>query len=192
MQQNRIDVQVAGARFGGAVPNPSRVQGLGLCDVLRVELEPCQFAGAIEELEEQRGPLNETFEHARTRWDALAEEAAAGSIAQSLEQELSKSASALRVLTMLRAQLPALDHDKPVVVVGPASAISELIALAARNAVDDLGELVRQPLRSGAEAEAKLRAALAAVVAWLDTYIECEALEWFTFDPLDDSSDPTT
>ena len=168
------------------------MQGLGLCDVLRVELEPCQFAGAIEELEEQRGPLNETFEHARTRWDALAEEAAAGSIAQSLEHELSKSASALRVLTMLRAQLPALDDDKSVVVVGPASAISELIALAARNAVDDLGELVRQPLRSGAEAEAKLRAALAAVVAWLDTYIECEALEWFTFDPPDDSSDPTT
>jgi hypothetical protein len=118
MQQNRIEGGVAGTRFGRAVPNPSKVRGLGLCDALRVELEPCQIAGAIDELEERRGPLNEAFEHARTRWDAIAEKESPSPVERSLEQELSKSAYALRILTMLRGQLPTLDHGEPVVVVG--------------------------------------------------------------------------
>jgi hypothetical protein len=28
-----------------------------------------------------------------------------------------------------------------------------------------------------------LRGATAAAAAWVETYIECEALEWFNFDP---------
>jgi len=67
---------------------------------------------------------------------------------------------------MLRAQLPTLDHDEQVVV-GPASALSELIAVAARNSVDDLSELIREPLMTGGEREARLRAAVAAAIAWL-------------------------
>jgi hypothetical protein len=65
--------------------------------------------------------------------------------------------------------------------------------VAARNAVDDLGEMIREPVKSGDDGEARLRAAVAAVVAWLETYIECETLEWFTFDPPYDphSLDPT-
>jgi hypothetical protein len=54
MQENRIDGGMLGVRLGVAVPNLSRVRGLGLCDVIRVELEPCQITGAIEELEERR------------------------------------------------------------------------------------------------------------------------------------------
>ena len=92
---------------------------------------------------------------------------------------------------MLRAQLPALGHEEPVVVVGPASVMSELIAVVTRNAVDDVGELIREPLKPGRHDEAKLRAALGAAVAWVDTYIDCEALEWFTFDPPYDPSDRT-
>jgi hypothetical protein len=151
--------------LGVAVPKLSRVRGLGLCDVLRVELEPCQITGAIKELEEQRGPLNESFEQARTRWDALAEQESQGSTARSLEHELSKSAYALRLLSMLRAQLPALGHGEPVAVVGPASSISGLIAAAARNAVDELSELIREPPRSDEQRETRLRAAMAAANA---------------------------
>jgi hypothetical protein len=81
------------------------VQGLGLCDALRLELQPCQIAGAIDELEERRGPFNEAFEKARTRWDALAEQER-GPEAVVLEEELSMSGDALRVLTSLRSQLP--------------------------------------------------------------------------------------
>jgi hypothetical protein len=40
-------------------------------------------------------------------------------------------------------------------------------------------------VKNDGQAEARLRAALAAVTAWLDAYMECEALEWFTFDPSD-------
>jgi hypothetical protein len=183
MQQDRIDGEVFGAHLGSSVPNPSKVRGLGLCDVLRVELEPCQIAGAIEELEEWRGPLSETFEQARTRWDEVADKESPGPLGRKHEHELSRSAYALHVLSRLRAQLPTLDHDQPVVVVGPASMVSHFIAGAARNAVDDLAESIRPPLKAGGEAEAKLRTALAAANAWLDTYMECEALEWYTFDP---------
>ena len=72
---------------------------------------------------------------------------------------------------------------------GPASALSDLIAVAARNAVDDLGEATRASPSTGEDARARLRAAVTAVVAWLDTYIECQALEWVSFDPPCDPSD---
>jgi hypothetical protein len=52
-------------------PAVTTVQGLGLCDVLSVELQPCQIAGAIDELDERRGPLEESYERARTQWSAL-------------------------------------------------------------------------------------------------------------------------
>jgi hypothetical protein len=193
MQHNRIDGQVTDGRSDRPVPNPSRVKGLGLSDALRVELEPCQIAGLIDELEERRGPLNEAFEQARTRWEAIVEQEPAPWNAASLKHELSRSAYALRILRMLRAQLPALDQREPVVVVGPARAISGLIAAVAQNAVDELAELLRQPLRSDGKREARLRTAMAAVVAWMETYLDCEALEWFTFDPPYDAdpSDPT-
>jgi hypothetical protein len=68
--------------------------------------------------------------------------------------------------------------------------VSHFIAGAARNAVDDLAESVRGPLQAGGEREATLRAALAAANAWLETYMECEALEWYTCDPPYDPADP--
>jgi hypothetical protein len=183
MQRDPIDGGAYGVGSGSVVPNPSKVRGLGLCDVLRVELEPCQIAGAIEELEEWRGPLSETFEQARTRWDEVADKESPGELGRRDEEELSRSAYALHVLSRLRAQLPTIDHDERVVVVGPASMVSHFIAGAARSAVDDLADSVRSRLQAGGEKEAKLRAALAAVNAWLDTYMECEALEWYLFDP---------
>ena len=73
--------------------------------------------------------------------------------------------------------------------VGPASMISQFIVGAARNAVDDLAERVRTPVRC-CEDEVRLRAALAASNAWLETYIDCEAIEWYTFDPPCDPADP--
>jgi hypothetical protein len=160
----------------------SSVHGFGLCDALRVELQPCQIAGAIEELEERRGPLNEAFERARTRWDAVADEArSADSVA--VEEELSRSAHALHVLSALRGQLPTAQHDAALTIVGPATTISELVAATARNAVDDLAELIRESPKTDERAQTKLREATAAVAAWVKTYIDCEALEWFTFDP---------
>jgi hypothetical protein len=101
-----------------------------------------------------------------------------------------KSAYALRLRTMLRRQLPTADHPESVTLVGPASTVSDMIAAAARNAVDDLGELIRESPKTGGEAQARLRTAVAAVAAWVETYVDCEALEWFTFDPPYDPADP--
>lgn len=156
------------------------VQGLGLCDALRIHLLPCQIAGAIEELEARRGPL--TFEHARTRWDDLADRDG-GPAAASVEEELSRSAYALRVLAKLRAQLPTAAHEAPVWIVGPGSTMTSLVATAVVSAVEDPAELVRVSPRTDLQAQSKLRDATTAVAAWVETYVECEALEWFNFDP---------
>ena len=98
-------------------------------------------------------------------------------------KDLSRTAYALRVLTMLRGQLPTANHDERVALVGPASMIAELVAATVRNVVDDLAELIRVPAKTDERAQEQLRDATAAVAAWVDTYIEHEALEWFNFDP---------
>jgi hypothetical protein len=70
-------------------PAVTTVQGLGLCDVLRVELQPCQIAGAIDELDERRGPLEESYQRARTQWSALPDsERAPGCARTALEEAL--------------------------------------------------------------------------------------------------------
>jgi hypothetical protein len=138
--------------------------------------------GGDRQLEERRGPLSEIFERARTLWDAIADSERTGARTHPIEQELLKSAYAVRLLTMLRGQLTAVDHSEAVTLVGPASTVSGVIAAAARNAVDDLGELIRESPKTGEEAQARLRMAVAAVAAWVETYVDCEALEWFTFD----------
>jgi hypothetical protein len=158
------------------------VQGLGLCDALRVRLEPCQIAGAIEQLEARQEPLRESFEHARTRWDELAERNG-GPADPRAEEDLSRSEYALRVLAKLRGQLPTADHDAPVWIVGPGSTMTSFVAGAVINAAEDLAELVRQSPRTSSKAQIGLRKATAAAAAWVETYIECEALEWFNFDP---------
>jgi hypothetical protein len=166
----------------GRLAQPAlRVQGLGLCDALRVELDPCQIAGAIDEIEARRGPLHEAFQDARARWDAVADwERERGD--PTLEHELSSTAYALRILTKLRGQLPTAAHESPVALVGPASTVSEIVAAAARSVVDDLAELIRDSPRSDERAQTRIRDATAAVAAWVQTYLDCESLEWFNFD----------
>lgn len=138
--------------------------------------------GRINELEERRGPLNAAFDNARSRWEALAEHER-GSDAGAREEEVSSTAYALRILTMMRAQLPTATHDAPVALVGPGTTISGLVRATARAAVDDLAELIRESPRTDQAAQAKLSRAATAAIAWVHTYIDCEALEWFNFDP---------
>jgi hypothetical protein len=46
-------------------PRIGSVHAMGLSDVLRLELQPCQLAGFADELGELRGSLGETYETAR-------------------------------------------------------------------------------------------------------------------------------
>jgi hypothetical protein len=126
--------------------------------------------------------MNLAVSRSSTRWDELAEHDG-GPADPRLEEDLSRSAYALRVLAKLRGQLPTAAHDAPVWIVGPGSTMTSFVAGAALSAVEDLAELVRQSPKVNPEAQMGLRKATAAAAAWVETYIECEALEWFNFDP---------
>lgn len=172
MQGNRIAAPEASAR----------VQGLGRCDVLRIELQPCQIRGMVDELEERRGPLHEAFEHARGHWDELSEIQREAPQGLKLEQDVSDAAYSLWLFGAIRAQVPAIGHDRAVTLIGPASIMADLIAAATRNAVDDLGARLRDQGGGDRDRPTDLGEATAAVAAWVATHAECEALVWFRFD----------
>jgi hypothetical protein len=79
--------------------------------------------------------------------------------------------------------LPHTPTDEPLVVVGPATAVSEIIDGAARNAADDVVSLLRNLPTPPAEMPAVLRDRAAALAAWIETYIDCRAVEWYRVDP---------
>jgi hypothetical protein len=88
-----------------------------------------------------------------------------------------------RVLAALRAQVPRALPDQPLVIVGPTDMVSTIVAGAAQNVVakvaeslDESEEMWRAEKRDG------LRHLVAAAHAWVDTYADCKAVEWFTFD----------
>ena len=159
-----------------------RVRGLGLTDVLSVELEPCQVGGMIEELDERQGPLHEAFDVARRRWDALSEAERDRPHGRELEESMSDAAYLLEVSRKLRSQLPAPADQTGGTLVGPASLVSSLIRGGARNGVAELAEVLQDPCGADEQTQRRLLAVAKCVVAWIDTYVECEALIWFRLD----------
>jgi hypothetical protein len=67
MQSHRIEPSGESPLLPASTPRIGSVQALGLSDVLRAELQPCQLAGVVDELNELRRPLVESFEVARRR-----------------------------------------------------------------------------------------------------------------------------
>jgi hypothetical protein len=187
MHSHRIELFPTAPLRPSEAPEVASVQALGLSDVLRVELQPCQLAGLIDEVDERRGPLRETFENARARWEALSRDngIVSPSAASDAEAQLSSAAYALRVLAAIRSQIPIHRADQPFALVGPAITISEIITAAARNTVDELAELLRAETSRTPHAERykKLRELTSAAQAWVETYVECHAVEWYRFDP---------
>jgi hypothetical protein len=163
MQGNRIGIDgSAGAR----------VRGLGVCDVLRVELAAAQVPGLIAELEELRGPLEEERLRAVGVLDRSAPDSAVA------ERDVDEVEHRLACLRGMRAQLPRSDAAAPVVLVGPAELVIETARGAARNAADELAEA----LRSAHEPEA-IRARAAVALAWVETWMDCRTVESFAFEP---------
>jgi len=158
---------------GTPVPS-SRVGGLGVCDVLRIEFAPTQLLWLIDQLEEMRSPLEREFERllARPR-DPQDDETA---------RELEAARYKLRLLRMIRAEVPAADHADAVVVVGPSEMLLDVVRGAMRRAVDDLGTLAHGVYSEPSELS-RLRDIASAVRAWVETLVECEAVEGFRFDP---------
>jgi hypothetical protein len=187
MQSHRSELFSTAPFSPSEAPEVASVQALGLSDVLRVELQPCQLAGLIDEVDERRRPLHETFEHARDGWEALSRDNGVVSPrdASIAEAQLESAAYALRVLAAIRSQIPLHSEARPFAIVGPATTISEIITAAARNTVDALGELLRAPTASMPRDHGykKLRALAKTAQAWVETYIDCHAVEWYRFDP---------
>ena len=146
-------------------PGPSTVSGLGVCDALRVRLEPVQVAWLIDELEELRTPLEEQLQRTPDgdERDAVARELAA--------------------LRRMRAQLPAADAGIGAVFYGPADAVASLVRASLRTCAAALAELTQGPLRGDPATRDALRHTAAAAAAWATTHLDRQAVEAYAFDP---------
>jgi hypothetical protein len=149
MQVNRI---AGAARLAGGV------RGLGVCDVLRVELDPVQRSGLLEQLTSRVAELE------RAGHDAVDD-----------------GQEEVRLLARMRAGLPPSTAD-PFTLTGPAGLVLALVGACLTRAVATaharLGEgETGVPWVAGCERE------LEAAAAWITTSLECHAVEAFCFEP---------
>jgi hypothetical protein len=72
------------------------------------------------------------------------------------------------------------------VVVGPAELVEILVVGAVRNVVAALGEALDDPRPSDAQARQRLAEVVQAAWAWVQTYVDCQDLDAFSFDPAAD------
>lgn len=154
------------------------VTGLGVCDVWRLELTAEQWPWLVDELEEVRGPLEEEL---RRLWALQA----AGDDPE-VDREVSAREYELRLVRLMRAQLPGADHRAGVAFVGPAELVRELVRGVLRNVVHALSDCVGDAHSVDPEWRSGLVGTAAAAAAWARTFVECHELEAFRFDPAAD------
>jgi hypothetical protein len=163
--------------IAGGATSSGTVRGLGVCDALSVELQPCQLPWLIDELEEMRGPLEDELQRLRCGCDGGDRE------------ELERSEYELRLLRMVRAQLPGAGRqERPVELVGPSGMIGEVALNTMRHVVDVLSDLAHARPAADPQVAARLRDTAAAANAWVRTVLDCRAVEAFSLDP---DADPT-
>jgi hypothetical protein len=142
------------------------VRGLGVCDALRVELEPVQRAGLDIGLAARAAAL---------------EQRSAGRAAGVRADELADVDDALRLLARMRAPLRP-GGAAPFVLVGPAGLVLELVDACLADAVARLAQSLGQ---AGActSGSAAFDATLLAAAAWIATALDCRAVDGFCFEP---------
>jgi hypothetical protein len=178
MQDHRNDGGEQAPRPANPSPPLGRVHGLGESHALRVDLQPVRLPWLADEIDALRATIREEHGGAVSRHDELPS-AADGAEA---EAEVDRCAYQLRVLAMIREQLPLSsavaaasiaspweEHDElawelaritaPVTVVGPARAMLVLVRGSARNVADALSEALRGP-------RSDTRAALSPALLW--------------------------
>jgi hypothetical protein len=156
-------------------PPSGRVSGLGVCDALRLELEPAQVPWLVDELDVMRGPLEEQF--LRTSADD--------------REQLDALGRELDLLRLMRAQLPGTQHGERLTFVGPAGRVCRIADAVLANAVAALAEHVREGPPRSEDARAWLREIVAVVAAWAQTVADCYAVEAYSFDPRADPAAPS-
>jgi hypothetical protein len=160
--RTRSDVRPA-ALQPSATPSAGSVRGLGICDALFVELQPRQVSACVDEIEAL----------ARVLKVALA----------SGSDDSERERYELRVLGgALSRLLEPVDRDNPVLL-GPAPLVSQIVAGAASEAVTQLHETVDANRGADERARTELRRLSDDAAAWMDTYLDALAVQWFCFDP---------
>jgi hypothetical protein len=162
-----------------------RAQGLGVSDVLRIELDPRQVPWLLEAL----GALRDVFER-ELAWEIGALEAISPQdrrweTPQTVRAQADVDARTyqLHALAVIRRQLADSPRGEPVRVFGPSRLISELVGGATQNVVGVLGDLLDGAPRDDTAALEKLVDAAEAARAWVETWVACQRVEWFSFDP---------
>ena len=146
------------------------VRGLGVCDVLRVELAACQQSALARELQRRaavvKGELR-ALEARRLPRRRSAE-----------ESELTRLRTEARVLARVRGALPG-DACTPFVLVAPAGLVVELVTACLRTVVATLAA----GLGEGPAHSAAAVGPLEATAAWIRTALDCRAVEAFCLEP---------
>ena len=145
-------------RTAGTARVVGSVRGLGVCDVLRVELAPVQRGGLEQGLAARSAELERRRAVEREQPEEIAE--------------------ALRLLARIRDALPP-QATSPVSLIGPAGLVLALVEECVAGTVARLAER----LREAPEGYGALVAELEAAAAWIGTALDCEAVESFCFEP---------
>ncbi|WP_037502600.1 hypothetical protein [Solirubrobacter soli] len=149
MQQDRT---VSPARVAGSV------RGLGVCDALRVEVAPAQWAGLERGVGERIAALERRVVELRSAGE---------------RDELDRAREALRLLTRMKTDLPGS------VVTGPADLVVELVETCLADAIARVSER----LTAGSPRCAGWMDELEAAGAWVATALDCAVVTEFCFEP---------
>lgn len=157
------------ARLAGSV------RGLGVCDVLRVELVACQHAALEHELERRAAAVRRDLRELGGRARA-ARPGGRRRLADLAEVERLRADA--RVLARVRASLPR-HAQEPFVLLAPAGLVVEVVGACLRAVVAALGA----GLGEGPAHPAAATGPLEAAAAWIATALDCGAVEAFCLEP---------
>jgi hypothetical protein len=170
MQPNRNHgATPVSTRRAVAPPPVDRACGLGVCDVLRIELDGCQLDSLRAEIDEQR----RGFDDVVLRATACGDEAEA----EPLRYER-------QILEMIAQELPPSGaEDDHFVVHGPAAVVSDLVTGAARDAAEELVARLAGPTTGDMDGGRALIQTAHVALAWAETSAATHAVGGYSFDP---------
>jgi len=150
------------------------VRGLGVCDVLRVELQPVQRAGLEQALAAHAAELER-------RKAALGLAVRQHAAASAERERLGEVAETLRLLARVRVGLPSR-NSSPLVVTGPADLVLDVVDVCLADAVSRAAERL-EAAQGGPPRGSALVGELEAAAAWIATALDCAAVDGFCFEP---------
>jgi hypothetical protein len=147
-----------------ATPRLGTVRGLGISDVLLVELQPRQVAACVDEIDSLGRILEDAF-------------------AIGPNDDSDRQRYELRVLRAMRSVLLEQASLERPLLVGPAPLVSEVVARTAADIVAGLHESLSAIRGSDEASRDELLRRSEDTTAWMRTYVDALAVQWFSFDP---------